>query len=400
MAQKSGDIYKEALSARVVNDVFDPMRHHPFNRRLIVASSRGPFYFTEDDAGELVARHAVESFEGNSESSITWIYGAISAADRKAAQLMASSDNNILASVKPDHWDIRLVSTPRRVHHKFYNVICNPLLWFLLHRSWSPTFTPVIGKQERDAWDNGYRAVNESYANEVLASVGEDRFVLVTSNYQLMLVPGFVRDRHPDTVIRHSFETPWPWPSDLEILPVEWRLQLLRSLLSVNELSFPTARDIRAFAACAEEFLKESAVVTIEHNGVSITYEERIVRLEIAQPSVRPVDFKSLKGISPTQRAVKDLTADKYRHTFVTVDRAEPHKNIVRSINACGELLKQSPEMAQDVQFLLFLTLGPTHISAYKRLSEEIRRAARRVNDRFDGLNPVRTAPSIEPSLP
>ena len=200
--------------------------------------------------------------------------------------------------------------------------------------------------------------------------------MLVTSNYQLMLVPGFVRDQHPDAVIRHSFETPWPWPSDLEILPVEWRLQLLRSLMSVNELSFPTARDIRAFAACAEEFLKESAVVTTEHNSVSITYEERIVRLEIAQPSVRPVDFKSLKGISPTQRAVNDLTADKYRHTFVTVDRAEPHKNIVRSINAFGELLKQSPEMAQDVQFLLFLTLGPTHISAYKRLSEEVRRAA------------------------
>lgn len=128
MAQKSGDIYREALSASVVNDVFDPLRHHPFDRRLIVASNRGPFYFTEDDAGELVARHVVESFEGNSGSSITWIYGAISTADRKAAQLMASSDNNFLTAVKPDHWDIRLVSPPRRVHHKFYNVICNPLL--------------------------------------------------------------------------------------------------------------------------------------------------------------------------------------------------------------------------------------------------------------------------------
>lgn len=66
----------------------------------------------------------------------------------------------------------------------------------------------MIGKQEHDAWDNGYRAVNESYANEVLVSAGEERFVLVTSDYQLMLVPGFVRDRHPDAVIRHSFETP------------------------------------------------------------------------------------------------------------------------------------------------------------------------------------------------
>jgi trehalose 6-phosphate synthase len=87
---------------------------------------------------------------------------------------------------------------------------------------------------------------------------------------------------------------------------------------------------------------------------------------------------------------VNDLTANKYQHTFVTVDRAEPHKNIVRTVNAFGELLKQNPELAQDVRFLLFLTRGPAHISAYKRLSEEIWRAARRVNDRFDGVQPVR----------
>ena len=42
-----------------------------------------------------------------------------------------------------------------------------------------------------------------------------------------------------------------------------------------------------------------------------------------------------------------------------------------------------------DVRFLLYLTPGPAHISAYKRLLEEIRRSARRVNDRSNGVNPV-----------
>ena len=74
----------------------------------------------------------------------------------------------------------------------------------------------------------------------------------------------------------------------------------------------------------------------------------------------------------------------------MTVDRSEPHKNLVRSINGFGELLKREPELASRVRYLLFLNPGPSHISAYKRLSDEIRRAARRVNENAGEFQPIR----------
>ena len=174
----------------------------------------------------------------------------------------------VRSDVIPAEWQVRFVASPRRVYHKFYNVICNPLLWFLVHRSWSPTFTPTIGTQEHDAWNRGYRAENEMFADEVSLAAGNESFALISRDYQLMLVPSMVRESHPDAAIHHSFDTPWPWPTDFEILPSEWRLQVLESLLAADFISFPSSRDISAFLACVTEFMGDRAE-TSDGNSIS-----------------------------------------------------------------------------------------------------------------------------------
>ena len=400
MAQQSGDTSQQAAGVQADGLRLAISDRRLLDRRIVVAGNRGPLRFTEDDSGQLSARrdagHAAESLDQFNDHPVTWVSGAVSTADRKAMETLSSDGGPLQNDVLPASWEVRLVSPPRRVHHKFYNVICNPLLWFLLHRSWSPTFTPMIGSQEHDAWENGYRRVNEMFADEISRSVGDDPFVLINRDYQLMLVPGIVRKQRPDAVIRHSFETPWPWPSDLEILPHDWRNQLLESLLSADEISFPSRRDISAFLACVREFLGERAEIgATDENSSSVSYNGSHTLLEISAPAVRPSQFESVKYMDPVQRFTDELTDDSYRHTFVTVDRAEPHKNLIRSINAFGELLKANPEMSEDVRYLLFLTTGPAHVSAYKRLSEEVRRAARRVNEKAGGHQPVRVVMEI-----
>jgi trehalose 6-phosphate synthase len=395
MAQQSGDTSQQSFGVRAGRLHLAISNRQPLDRRIIVASNRGPLHFTEDDSGLLMARrdsgHAAESLDPFNDQPVTWISGAVSAADRKAMETLSSDDGSLQNDVLSDSWDVQFVSPPRRVHHKFYNIICNPLLWFLLHRSWSPTFTPMIGAQEHDAWENGYRAVNAIFATEISRSAGDEPFVLINRDYQLMLVPGMVRKEHPNAVIRHSFETPWLWPSDLEILPSEWRHELLSSMLSADEISFPSRRDISAFIACVREFLGEHVEAEAnDEKGTSISYDGRQTLLELSSPSVRSPQFESITNITPVQRFISDLTDDSYRHTFVTVDRAEPHKNLIRSINAFGDLLKLNPELSEDVRYLLFLTPGPAHVSAYKRLSEEVRRAARRVNEKAGDFQPVR----------
>ncbi len=334
--------------------------------------------------GKQATTRVSEMFEPMADIPITWVSAAVSAADRKASEAVANGDRSIFGNALPEFWSVRFVSPPRRVHHKFYNVICNPLLWFLLHRSWSPTFTPNIGDKEHDAWNRGYCAVNEAFAKEISEVAGDGSLTLVSRDYQLMLVPGFVRDELPDSVIHHSFETPWPCPSEFELLPATWRAELLESLMSADVLSFPSVVEIKAFIACAQAHTSELDTV---RDG--LVYRGHITHLSVSAPPVRAKQFKTLVEFPTTQRFVEGLTDSETRHTFVTVDRAEPHKNIVRSINAFGVLLKQQPELASKVRFLLFLTPGPAHVSAYKRLSDEIRRSARRINQNFSDSNPV-----------
>lgn len=389
MAPQSGDKTQDTSDHQLEDDDQRMPKWLNLDRRIIVASNRGPFSYFEDDAGELAVKQDFNSGgEAVGLAPAIWISGAVSSADRKAAQTLSSEDGLLF----PNDQELHLVAPPRRVHHKFYNVICNPLLWFLLHRSWSPTFTPTIGDQEHDAWETGYRTVNKMFADAISQNATEKPFVLVSQDYQLMLVPGMVRERHHDSVIKHSLDTPWPWPSDFQILPSAWRVEILESLLSGNELWFPSSRDINAFIACASEFLQDELEVTDPGTAPFklFVYKGHKTLVGVARAAARSGDFKSIKGTSRTQRFMSDMTDKSIRHTFVTVDRSEPHKNIVRSINAFGELLKQNSGMANEVRYLLFLTPGPSHISAYKRLSEEIRRAARRVNEKADSNQPVR----------
>ncbi len=394
MAHQSGDTSSTAPDSRRYqydeSNVGELAQRLVTGRKLVVATNRGPLYFTEDRSSELTAKRdnsrASESFDPLSGVPVTWISGAVSSADRKALEKLSRDGAPIRSDAIPASWQVRFVAPPRRVHHKFYNVICNPLLWFLIHRSWSPTFTPTIGAQEHDAWNRGYRTVNRMFADEISVAAGSHSFALISRDYQLMLVPGMVRESHPGAAIHHSFETPWPWPSDFEILPPEWREQVLESLLAADIISFPSGRDVSAFIACATGFMGDRVEIL---SGNSISFGGRSVRLVISSPSTRSDQFKSLTEFDATKRIIDDLKSQKVDHTFVTVDRAEPHKNIVRSINGFGELLRREPELASRVRYHLFLNPGPVHITAYKRLSDEIRRAARRVNEKAIDYQPV-----------
>ena len=395
MAHKSGD-FSNSVSNSEASNFAAMMKKLISGRKLIVASNRGALNFSEDSSGKLVARRdtsrSSELFEPLSDEPISWITGAVSAADRNAADTQADDLGIIRNDVLPDDWNVRFVSLPRRVHHKFYNVICNPLLWFLLHRSWSPTFTPNIGKQEHDALERGYRVVNQSFADRISDSADGSQIALICRDYQLMLVPGMVRKRHPDSLIHFSFETPWPWPSELELIPIAWRSELLNSLLSADVVSFPTAADNNAFIACVRSHfssVSDNRPTKVGFRNDLLTKDLHEVRLSVLTPSVRSMQFKSVIDFGPTQRFIKNLSGDDSKHTFVTVDRSEPHKNIVRSINAYGELLKRRPELAESTRYLLMLTPGPTHISACKRVSEEVRRATRKANDAAKNSDPI-----------
>ena len=106
-------------------------------RRLFLVSNRGPVEHHMNPEGQPEARRGsggvVTAFNSMTQSAeFTWVASAMSEGDRLVSRNgQAPSFKSPLSGHKID---LRYVVTPRRVYHKFYNVLCNPLLWFLPRR--------------------------------------------------------------------------------------------------------------------------------------------------------------------------------------------------------------------------------------------------------------------------
>ena len=117
------------------------------DHHIIIASNRGPIEHQVLQDGRFNARRgsggvvtALSTLTDNLE--LTWISSAMGEGDRKISQ--QHEGESIKSAIHGQTISLRYVMTPRRVYHKFYNVFCNPLLWFLQHSMWSSTHTPNI----------------------------------------------------------------------------------------------------------------------------------------------------------------------------------------------------------------------------------------------------------------
>ena len=163
--------------------------------------------------------------------------------------------------------DLRYVVTPRRVYHKYYNVLCNPLLWFLQHYMWNPPYNPNVDASVHDAWQGGYLPVNQAFAQEVVRQARSNELppVVIGHDYHLYLLPGMVREELPDSIIQHYVHIPWPTPRYWQMIPTYMARQICSSLASADVVGFQTEQDRASFLDSVETFVPEATVDRSAH---------------------------------------------------------------------------------------------------------------------------------------
>ena len=103
-------------------------------------------------------------------------------------------------------------SSPTPVaYDRFYNVIANPILWFIQHYLWDLSNAPDIRREEADAWDDGYQVVNDDLADAVLRgrSTASDEPLVMVHDYHLYTCPALIREARPDAFLHHFVHIPW-----------------------------------------------------------------------------------------------------------------------------------------------------------------------------------------------
>lgn len=365
------------------------------NPLIVIASNRGPFKFTEEADGKFTFKRGagglVTALAALAEKyDVLWVACALKNGDRAWAEKFNHQPHTI------EKTTIRLISPEETTYDQYYNVISNPLLWFIHHQLWGTPRKPVIDKTIWEAWAS-YQSVNRQFAEAIADSVQQavkekPRPVIVfPQDYQLHLVPYYLRELLGFEVqIQPFLHIPWPGPDAWRILPSQMREELLHSLLMSDRIGFQTQRDAFNFVQTARFYLDNA-----HSHGArdAITYHGRRV-----QAKSYPISI----DVEKVQEMVKEAQTELFKAQIVSfvsdrkvilrTDRIEPSKNILRGLQAYRALLEEHPEHRGKVVMFALLVPSRMEVGEYRDYMRDIMAEGGMINATYsDGIwEPVR----------
>ncbi len=359
---------------------------------IVIVSNRGPYSFSINDNGDLVHQRGagglVTALGALAERhEVLWVAAALKKADREW------SEQHQHQPAELDNVMLQLVDVPTRRYNQYYNMIANPLLWFIQHQMWDMPRTPSISREIRRAWENGYVEVNKQFADVVAQTVKKsNRQVLIfPQDYHLYLMPYFLRKKLGDKVhIQPFVHIPWPGPDAWRILPGDMRTLLLESMLASDRIGFQTERDAFNFVQCCRVYLPDA------HSHGSrdaIQFKGRKVCAAAYPISVDVEKLHTLVNqpeMALNRQQIMNMIGD--RKLILRVDRTEPSKNILRGLDAYRTLLVSHPSHRGKVQMLALLVPSRMEVEQYQNYLQDIMALGGMINAEFgDGYwEPVR----------
>jgi trehalose 6-phosphate synthase len=353
-------------------------------RKLIVVSNRGPVTFTQDASGERIAKRGggglVTALRSLVEQhDVTWIASAMSAEDALVAEENGGEPFEETAR-DGSAYRIRFVVHDPVAYDRYYNVVSNPMLWFIQHYLWGLATAPDVDQGLHAAWSDGYVAVNRAFADAVVEELERTPDAAVFfHDYHLYVAPQLVRDRVPDATLSHFVHIPWAMPEYWRVLPQPIRRAIHEGVLANDVVSLHTKRWLRDFLRSCEDV----AGAQVDMASGEARFGGRRIAVRARPISVDADEFEELAGSEAVLEAEQALAAERPEQLIVRVDRTDPSKNVVRGFRAYELLLEAHPELHGRVGMLALLDPSRQDIPEYSEYLGAIQRAARVVNDRF-----------------
>jgi trehalose 6-phosphate synthase len=274
---------------------------------------------------------------------------------------------------------VKLVASDPQAYDRFYNIIANPMLWFIQHYLWDLSNAPDIRRNETEAFEFGYNAVNEDLARAVLEEIeGVDDPVVMVNDYHLYTLPGLIRRERPDAFLHHFVHIPWSQSDSWRVLPSMMRHEIYDGVLSNDIVGFHTYSYRRNFLQCCRDLL-----------DLEVDMDEGVVAIDGREVWVRnyplPIDSGAIQDVARRDRVAEfesELLRRRREHLILRVDRADLSKNVLRGFGAFDIFLEQHPEFRERVTFIAQLMPSRTDVPEYAEYLERIEAVVAVVNHR------------------
>lgn len=264
---------------------------------------------------------------------------------------------------------------------KFYYGFSNRTIWPLFHYFMEYTeFQP-------DHWE-AYKQVNEKYAEAVVERLEDDDMVWV-HDYQLLLLPEYIRRKKPKVTIGFFNHIPFPSSEVFRTLP--WREEVLRGMLGADLIGFHTYDYERHFLRSVNRILR------LDINFNSVNVGNRVVRSDSFPMGI---DYKKFRKAAKEHKnqprsensdIQKKLDYHKYvtRNTklILSIDRLDYTKGIANRIRAFGYFLEKYPEYQEKVRLIMLAVPSRTNVPQYQLLKKEVDELVGRINGKFATIN-------------
>ncbi|MEZ4435905.1 MAG: bifunctional alpha,alpha-trehalose-phosphate synthase (UDP-forming)/trehalose-phosphatase [bacterium] len=296
----------------------------------------------------------------------TWV-GALPATVDRDAWRQAT------AEPAPGEMRYRAVFVEPDTYDRYYNGMCNDVLWPLLH------YEPQSVRFDPAAWD-AYRAVNQQFAETIADAAPEGARVWI-HDLHLFLLPALLRAARPDLRTGFFLHVPFPSSELFRQLPV--RRAILESVIEADLVGFHDYDYLRHFCTALRVVLgHESNLLSVTHP--SADGEARTTALGVFPVSIDTADFaEDAAAAAVIERVAAMRRATPGMQTVLGVDRLDYMKGLDLKLDAFEALLAAHPELHGHVRLMQLAVPSRTEVPEYMRLRDEIERRVGQINGRF-----------------
>jgi trehalose 6-phosphate synthase/phosphatase len=254
---------------------------------------------------------------------------------------------------------------PRPLVERFYDGYSNATLWPLFH-----------GFPGRVSFDHAtwlaYREVNERFADAVVARARPGDLIWV-HDYQLMLVPGLIRERLPDARIGFFLHVPFPGADTFRILPD--REEILQGLLGADLVAFQTHGHLHDFRRSLLE------VLALTSGMDRVELQSRTLQLAAIPIGIVVETWRQLlERRDVVARIRRRREAAPRRLTLLAVDRLDETKGIPERLQAYRALLRRRPALIGRLQLLQVAVPSRERVPRYAELRREVSELVGEIN--------------------
>ncbi|MFM8898742.1 MAG: trehalose-6-phosphate synthase, partial [Burkholderiales bacterium] len=250
----------------------------------------------------------------------------------------------------------------------------NEGMWPLCHVA---HVRPVFRESD---WQH-YRAVNQRFADAVVAEARSDDPVVLVQDYHFALLPAMIRAQLPKATILTFWHIPWPNPESFGICP--WRKEILEGMLGSTILGFHTRFHCKNFIETVDRYLE--ARIEHEHSTISFKDDETLVAsypISIEWPTEETQ--ATWPSVSECKKAVfARLGLNPGSVMALGVDRFDYTKGILERLHAVERLLEKRPEWVGRFVFVQVAAPTRSSLEEYRSFQERIERVTQRINERF-----------------